>query len=131
MGDELRKYLGRTGGSGAEADESDLDSEQFGAFCWLRGVKDRAVCLELRKKDGEILAINYGWIERFQFTPADGITLSASGQKFRIKGRNLNAEARPLFQNICRHRVLWVMETDRTANVKAGQEATVIEKIEW
>src|SRR5580698_6848263 len=109
MGDELlRKYMGRSGGQGTESDESELDSEDFGSFCSLRGIKDRAVCVELRKKNGDIMAMNFGWIEKFQFEPSEGITLHASGgQKIRIKGRNLNAGTRSLFQSLCRHRVLW------------------------
>lgn len=60
--------------------------------------------------------------------------MHAGGQKIRIKGRNLNADARPfvrLFQGICRHRVPWVVEADRPANLKAAQEETVIDQIEW
>jgi len=132
MADELRKYLGRNGGPGADADESDVESDDFGSFCALRGIKERAVCVELRKKNGDILAVNLGWIEKFQFEPSEGITLhAAGGQKIRIKGRNLNAGGRPLFQNLCRHRVLWVMETDRPANLKAAVDETVIEQIDW
>jgi hypothetical protein len=134
MSDEiLRKYMSRNGGPGAESD-TDIEADgadDFGAFGWLRGVKDRAIALEMRKKNGDILAINYGWIERFEFAPSEGITLHAGGQKIRIKGRNLNAKVRSLFQGISRHRVPWVMETDRPANLKAGQDVTVIDQFEW
>lgn len=40
-----------------------------------------------------------------------GIALHLAGQKIRIKGRNLNAEARQnvrLFEGITRHRIPWI-----------------------
>jgi hypothetical protein len=136
MADELlRKYMGRQGGPGAEADETDSEgAEDVGGFGWLRGVRDRAVSLELRKKDGSVLAINYGWVERIRFEPSEGITLYASGQTIRIKGRNLNAEARPqirLFQGLTRHRVPWVQEADRADVMRTGKDSAVVESIEW
>ncbi|HEX4054701.1 MAG TPA: hypothetical protein VHX86_10590 [Tepidisphaeraceae bacterium] len=139
MSDEIiRKYLSRNGG-GPPTDpdpESDSDGTEDvgGAFGWVRGVRDRAISLELRKKDGTILAINYSWIERFEFEPSEGITLYAGGKKLTIKGRNLNAETRPLirlFSGLCRHRVPWVVEADLAAQLKAGPAATVIDQIVW
>jgi len=64
--------------------------------------------LELCKKSGNLTAIGYSWIGRMEFNPTDGITSHVHGDKIHIKGRNLNAEARPevrLFQGIARHRV--------------------------
>jgi hypothetical protein len=136
-GDEiLRKYVSRSAGAGQEGDaDSDLDgTEDLFAFGWLRGARDRAIALEMRKKDGHILAINYSWIERFEFEPSEGITLHAGGQKIYMRGRNLNAEVRPnlrLFTGLCRHRVAWVLEADRPAKLRADGTATVIEQIEW
>jgi hypothetical protein len=136
MSDEtlLRKYMGRNGGAGPESDADSDSTDNFGAFGWLRGVRDRAISLELRKKCGNILAINYGFIDRVEFEPSEGIAIYSSGQKIRIRGRNLNTEARPLvrlFEGICRQRVPWIVEVDRIADLKAGQTATVIERIEW
>lgn len=90
--------------------------------------------LELRRKDGSIVAVGYGWLERIAFDPSEGVTLTAAGQKIRIRGRNLNAEVRPsvrLFEGIARHRVPWVREADRTASLQAGDRATVIDSIDW
>jgi hypothetical protein len=64
--------------------------------------------LELRKEDGRIMAVSYGYLERAAYEPSEGITLSIAGRRIQIKGRNLNAESRPtlrLFQGITRHRV--------------------------
>jgi hypothetical protein len=136
--DTIRKHLSRkNGGPPWEPEpESDADATEDigGVFGWVRGVRDRAISLELRKKDGRVMAISYGWIERFEFEPSEGITLHFSGRKLTIKGRNLNAETRPLirlFSGLCRHRVPWIVEADLPAQMKAAPTATVVEQIEW
>lgn len=132
----LQRYVtGRDSRLGIAAEHAEADAcDDLGAFGWLRGIRDRAVMLELRRKDGSIVAIGYGWLERVAFDPSEGITLSAAGQKIRIKGRNLNAETRPavrLFEGIVRHRVPWVREADRAATMEAEARATIIDSIEW
>ena len=109
-------------------------SEDLGAFGYLRGVRDRAVMLELRKKTGVVRAIGYAWLERVDFDASEGITLHASGQKIRIIGRCLNVEVRPnvrLFQGLIRHRVPWLQEADEPADMAAGERDVVIERIDW
>ena len=113
-----------------EADEA----EDLGCFGWLRGVRDRSIMLELRKKDGHVLAVGYSWIERVELQPEDGITLHLPGHKIRIKGSGLNTDARPtvrLFDGIIRHRVPWIREADRTERIKAGDDAVTVESITW
>jgi hypothetical protein len=130
----LQKYAGRNGEQGPEVTGEGDAAEDLGAFGWLRGVRDRSIMLELRKKSGNVTAIGYGWIERIEFDPSEGITLYALGQKFRINGRNLNAEVRPairLFEGICRHRVPWIMESTQGGSVAAAKGTTIIEAIEW
>lgn len=132
----LQRYVtGRDSRLGIAAEHAEADAcDDLGAFGWLRGIRDRALMLELRRKDGSIVAIGYGWIERVAFDPSEGIMLSAGGQKIRIKGRNLNAEVRPsvrLFEGIARHRVPWVREADRSAAMEAEARATIIDSIEW
>lgn len=132
----LQRYVtGRDSRLGIATDHAEADTcDDLGAFGWLRGIRDRAVMLELRRKDGSIFAIGYGWLERVAFDPSEGIMLSAGGQKIRIKGRNLNAEVRPsvrLFEGIARHRVPWVREADRSAGLQAGDRETVVDSIEW
>lgn len=130
----LQKYTPRIGDPPA-GDAIDVDAvDDLGSFGWLRGIRDRAVMLELRKKDGNVLAVGYGWLERVEFNPSDGITLSMVGQKIRIQGRNLNAEVRPLvrlFEGITRHRVPWIQEADEPTAMEADAAAMLIEKIDW
>ena len=105
----LTKYTRKPDDSG-EATEADDD---LGSFGWLRGMRERAVMLELRDKDGNITAIGYAYIEKMEFDPSAGITLHALGKVIKIQGRNLNTEVRSnvrLFQGLTRHRVPWVQE---------------------
>jgi hypothetical protein len=36
--------------------------DDLGAFGWLRGVRDRALMLELRRKDDSVMAFAYAWL---------------------------------------------------------------------
>jgi len=118
--------------SGSSADSGGVDD--FHSFGWLRGIRERAAMLELRKKSGDVMAIGYSWIERVEFNPTEGITLHVHGDKIHIKGRNLNAEVRPevrLFQGIARHRIAWVEEMESQARMSGPQLAVVIDEIVW
>lgn len=132
----LHRYAPKiAAGLGGQTVVTELDAtDDLGAFGWLRGVKDFSRMLELRRKDGSILAVGYGYLDHAEFNPSEGITLSVAGRKIRIKGRNLNAEARPtvrLFEGITRHRVPWIQEADRGGSLQAGDGETVIDSIEW
>lgn len=104
----------------------------MGAFGWLRGQHERAPMLELRKKDGTIVAYPYAWLEKATFDPSEGILLKFGVEKLKIIGRNLNSELRPnvrLFAGIVRHRVPWLQEADQAHAMEAGRGAVVIEQI--
>ncbi len=125
----LSKYLGRKDEGdieGAPSEASPDGTEDLGAFGWLRGQRERAVMIELRKKTGDIIAIGYGWIDKIEFNPSQGITLHCGRQTIKITGRNLNAEARPqvrLYQGLTRHRVPWIQEADHAADLRADKKA--------
>ncbi len=132
----LHRYAPKiAAGLGGQTVVTELEAaDDLGAFGWLRGVKDFSRMLELRRKDGCILAVGYGYLDHAEFNPSDGITLSVAGRKIRIKGRNLNAEVRPtvhLFEGITRHRVPWIQEADRATGLEADERETVIDAIEW
>ncbi|MFO0858351.1 MAG: hypothetical protein U0640_13465 [Phycisphaerales bacterium] len=119
---------------GAVDTHEGAEAENLGCFGWLRGVRDRALMLELRKKDGHVLAIAYSWLERVEFQPDEGITLHLPGRKVRIKGSGLNQETgRPvrLFDGITRHRVPWIREADRGELLKSAGDNIVVESIQW
>jgi hypothetical protein len=140
MSDSVLKRYAKPGSQNADPTalalvETDPDEiDDCGVFGYLRGVRDRAVMIELRKKDGNVRAFGYAWLAQVDFDPSAGITLYLGGQKVRIRGRNLNTEIRPhlrLFEGILRHRVPWLQEMDEPALMRAGEGETVIEKIEW
>ena len=137
MTDSLpHKYIQRTpSDNGDNSPMPEVESlDDLGSFGWLRGVRDRAVMLELRKKDGNILAVGYAWLDKAEFDPSIGITLHTGGQTIKLRGRNLNTEARPnvrLFQGITRHRVPWIQEADEPAAMEARGQGTLVEEIEW
>lgn len=129
----LRKYT-RQEGDPAGSNVVDLDAtDDLGAFGFQRGVRDRCLMLELRQKNGNILALGYAWLHRIEFNPSEGIALWFSGQKVTIKGRNLNAEVRStvrLFDGLLRHRVPWIREASQAEVMEAKPEACVIESIQ-
>jgi hypothetical protein len=107
--------------------------DDLGSFGFLRGVKDRAAMLELRLKDGNSVAFDYGWLRKAEFNPSDGIVLHFGGtDTVRIIGRNLNhpnASNAQLLRGIHAHRVPWVQEAGEPDILKATDDATVIEQI--
>lgn len=131
--DSYSSREGVKGTNGADRhDEPEVDN--LGTFGFLRGSRERATMLELRKKDGSILAVGYGWLEKLEFDPSDGITLHLPGQTIRIKGLNLNREVHPrvrLFEAICRHRVPWLREAGEAESFAAAEQEVMIEWIEW
>jgi hypothetical protein len=120
----------QVGNGHAEPDSEGEDN--LGAFGWLRGIRDRAIMLEVRKKDGNIVAFGYAWLERADFDPSEGITLKFTGHKVKIVGRNLNAVAKNnarLFNGIMRHRVPWIQEAGEAEQMETPGRATVIEEV--
>jgi hypothetical protein len=121
----------------APTEDTEVDGEaadEMGCWGWLRGVRDRAQMIELRKKDGSIMSVGYGWLDRAEFDPSEGITLYVAGREITIKGRNLDAEVRPnlrLFTAISRHRCLWLREAAQEEIMEAKPVAIVIEAINW
>ena len=109
----LERVAARRDGSETKYTIEDDVHDDFGAFGWLRGAGARALMLELRKRDGNIIAFSYSWLERAEFDPSIGITLKFGSQEIRMVGCNLNNEVRPnvqLFSGILRQQVPWVKE---------------------
>lgn len=136
MTDRILDRLASRGSNGTDGDESreNDDIEDLGTFGFLRGSRERATMLELRKTDGGILAVAYGYMDRAEFDPSDGITLHLAGRTIRVKGRNLNREVCPkvrLFEAICRHRVPWLHEAGEAESLAADGAAAIVESIEW
>lgn len=113
-----------------ETEEID-DHQSFGV---VRGIRERAVMLELRQKDGSILALHYSWLERAEFDPSTGITLTFGGHTVKLTGRNLNGhgDTEPqvrLFASLVRHRVAWVCESGGDDVFRVSPGMTFIDRI--
>ncbi|MGD9691416.1 MAG: hypothetical protein AB7G17_01080 [Phycisphaerales bacterium] len=113
------------------AEEPELGDE-FGCYGLYRGVRERAVMLELIKRDGRVTAIGYAWIHRMEYDPKGRILLHAGDQIVTIVGRNLNRSGtgqHGLFALLTRHRVPWLRELDRTGALQADESEAVIDSI--
>jgi hypothetical protein len=124
----------RSGGESLSRETDEDLPDNLGCFGWLRGVRERSVMLELRRKNGCILAIGYAWVERLAFDPSTGITLHAAGLQVRIIGRNLNGTAVPgprLFEGLARHRVPWICELSELDRFTVNAQSCIVDAIEW
>ena len=127
----LSKYVNRSAEDVPDGGGFDQElAEDQGAYGWLRGIRDRATMLELRKKNGNILALGYAWLEKVEYDPSDGITLHFVTQKIRLEGRNLNTQSPntiSLLQGLMRHRVVWIQE-EQAVEFDSGR-TMLVEKI--
>lgn len=130
----LERHLLKGGGLAEElrrhGDQDPDATDDLGCFGWLRGVRERALMLELRKKDGNIVAVPYAYIERMEYDPSEGIAILVPGHRVVLKGRDLNAEVRPqvrLFDGLVRHRVPWVRELAVFAGAATGTRIETIQ----
>lgn len=114
--------------------EHDADAaEDYACFGWLRGVRDRALMLELRKLDGRVMAVGYAWLERVEYEPEAGITLFLPGLTVKIKGSGLNTTLPSgvrLLDGILRHRVPWLAESGRNDSLRERRLVN-IDGVEW
>jgi hypothetical protein len=104
-------------------------TDDYGAFGWLRGVRDRAFYLEIRKKDGSVIALGYPWLESVAFNPSEGMMLTFAGRKVTIRGRNLRQPAKDnvaLLNGILRHKVPWVQEAQHSVSMWSDKTATMM-----
>lgn len=134
MSDSLIDRYTKRPATNVVPDEENAVPEDLGCFGWLRGVRDRALMLELRKADGHILAVGYAWIERIELVPEEGLTLHLPGRKIRIKGSGLNSDtgnSARLFDGLIRQRVPWVRESDRAEQLRQDHGPVTIESITW
>jgi hypothetical protein len=130
-GNLLERYTGR--GDAVTTGDAIVEIEDLGAFGYLRGMHEKSVMVELRRRSGETMAIAYSYVDRIHYEPSDGITLHCGSRVVRIRGRSLNREIRPnvtLFQSLTRARVPWIAEADEASALKPGN-GVVIELIEW
>ena len=123
--------------SAQPADAGDPEAvEDQGAYGVVRAVRERAIMVELRKRDGTVLAVPYALVEQVRYSPDSGITIHACGREFRIAGQHLNPAGPSfsklgLFNGLCRHRVAWIAEAAHGAVALADSHAAMVDTVEW
>jgi hypothetical protein len=131
----LEKFADRVALSDEPEALSDDVVDDLGAFGYVRGgLHDRSIMLELRRRCGNILAIGYGYVDRIEFDPSEGITVHCGSRSILIKGKNFDKEVRPqvsLFRGLTRNKIIWVAEADQGVRLKAGENEVVVDAIEW
>jgi len=124
------RFMGRK----APAPEEDPDAfEDCGAFGFLRGVKDRALILELRLCSGNRMAFPYSLLERLSFDPSEGLVCHFMGGVVTLRGRNFTkATTSPisLLDGILRHRVPWIAEKEELHAAVQSPDLVIVTKIE-
>ena len=102
-----------------EAGNEETDEESCSAFGFLRGVRDRALALELRFADGNSEWLSYSCLVSWRFNPSVGLLVKFTGDVVTlvlIRGSNLDALVNgtvDLPHGIQRHRVMWIREMDK------------------
>lgn len=132
----LDRLLGRKAETAADVDGMIDVPEDHGCFGWLRGVRDRAVMLELRKRTGEIKAFSYSFLESVEFDPSDGMVLLFPGHRVTITGTALNQPATAtttlgLFGGVIRHRVPWIQELTGERLIADSESQIRVRSIIW
>jgi hypothetical protein len=133
MNDSVLDRYTRPAAASAEADEGE-GVHDCGAFGFLRGIRDRAIMLELRRKDGSMRALGYAWLQVVELDPSGVISLMFPGSMIKLTGRNFNrpnVQGIGLLAGLLRHRVTFIQEADQVAFMNASEAEAVVEKIEW
>lgn len=96
------------------------DEEECAAFGYLRGIRDRALMLEFRQRNGNSRAFPYSWLGPVRYDPSHGLLLKFVGDMnylVLIEGSNVNGLVKETInlydRGIQRHRITWVREMER------------------
>jgi hypothetical protein len=120
----------------AEPKRPEDDEQHCNAFGYLRGVRERALLLELRFRDGNAEAFTYSWLGRVSYVASAGLLLRFNGDRLYwvlVEGANLNKALEggvSLYQKgLLRHRVTWVREMSAEELSRAGPGDVTVEHI--
>ncbi len=118
--------------------EEEGEEESCAAFGYLRGIRDRALALELRYRKGNSEWFPYSWLGPWQYNPSAGLLLKFTGDVVTlvlIRGSNLDALVNQNVINLTdrglqRHRITWVREMEEQELRRVGQSGPTIDRIE-
>jgi hypothetical protein len=114
------------------------EEEACAAFGYLRGMKDRALAIEFRFRNGNSDVFPYSHLAGWRFNPSVGLLLRYTADVVTlvlIRGSNLDAPVNPnglnlLERGLQRHRITWLREMD-PADLKAvGERGPTVDRIE-
>ena len=135
--DWLRNNVHMTGHAASLKKDGEGEEAQVPAFGYLRGIRDRAITLEIRSKDGNTRWFPYSLMGACQFNPSEGILLKFSGDLIYlvlIRGSNLDAPINDGQMNLTaaglqRHRVVWIREMPEEDIKLVGDKGPTIDSI--
>lgn len=136
-----RTFLASSRTSKEADDEAETASEEEScgtAFGYLRGVRDRALALQLRYRTGDSEWFSYGLLAAWRYNPSVGILLKFTSDLVSlvlIRGSNLDAMINNHAINLTdrglqRHRITWIREMDEDELSKAGEGEPTIDRFE-
>lgn len=108
------------------------------AFGYLRGLRERALAIEFRFRDGNREWFPYSCLGPWRFNPSAGLLLKFTNDVTTlvlIRGSNLDAMVGDRAINLTdhglqRHRILWVREMDEGELRAVGEGGPTIDRIE-
>jgi hypothetical protein len=135
---ELFKGHGRPGPATHRAQTEPDEEETCAAFGFLRGIRDQALAIEFRRRDGNSEWLSYNCLVSFRFNPSQGILLRFSADVVTlvlIRGSNLDVLVgdQPINltdRGLQRHRITFVREMDEAELKRAGSHQPTIDRIE-
>lgn len=135
---QRQPHLAGTAAALAGGRDREQDTEECPAFGFLRGLRERAVTVEFRFRDGNAEAFPYSWLGPVRFNPSAGLLLKFTGDVVTlvlIRGSNLDAPVNQDAINLTdrglhRHRVTWVREMEEGEIRKVGEGGPTIDRIE-
>ncbi len=120
-----------------EAAPSETDEEACAAYGYMRGIRDRALAIEFRYRDGNSDFYPYSWLGPWQYNPSVGLLLKFTGDVVTlvlIRGSNLDALVNQSInltdRGFARHRISWLKEMDEDGLRQAGKGQPTIDRIE-
>ncbi len=108
-----------------EPPEPEDTEDEFPCYGRLRGPRQAAFMLELRRATGDGEAFDYGLLGRVRFDPSAGLALHFANGVVTVRGRNL----RPVFEAALTRRLLWVREAAEPGRAGGDPDATVVTAI--
>lgn len=116
----------------------DSAEESCPAYGYLRGLRERAIAVEFRFRDGNSDWFSYSHLSGFRFNPSAGVLLKFTGDLVSlvlIRGSNLDALVGQGMVNLTdrgfqRHRIMWVREMDEDDLRKVGMAGPTVDRID-